>query len=695
MGNKTLNLSKDKVSVALAGNPNVGKSTVFNYLTGLNQHTGNWPGKTVVNKTGKFSYKDKTFDIVDLPGTYSLLSDSEEEKSARDYICFEKPDIVVIVLDSTCIERNLNLALQISEIHSNIIICLNLIDEAEKKGIFVSKEKLEKELLKPVIQISAAKKINMDLLKEEIYLRSFEDKKNNEISKIIHYKDEIENSLKNITDILPDNVSSYKRWVALRLLEGNSEICKTITDNFYLTENTDLKNVVEIEKNLLKEKNINVSDEIILGNYNKAKNISEKCVTFKKENHLKRDRTIDKFLTNKITGIPIMFIVFMFILWITVKGANYPSELLFSFFGKVENILYNICIEYNVPVFITGMLVFGMFRVLSWVVSVMLPPMAIFFPLFTILEDFGYLPRVAFNLDGCFKKCCTCGKQCLTMCMGLGCNAAGVIGARIINSPRERLIAILTNNFMPCNGRFPSLIAVSTMFFSSGIFLINGSLFTAFILMSVITFGVLVTFLISYILSKTFLKGVPSFFVLELPPYRTPQFTRVIVTSIFDRTLFVFLLAIMIAAPAGLIIWLLSNVYIYDKSILIYISNFLDPLGKFMGLDGIILTAFILGFPANEIVIPLIIMGYLKTGSIAEFSSLIELKNLLVENNWTITTALCFICFSLMHWPCSTTLLTIKKECGSIKYTLMAFFIPTICGITVCAIINFVSNILF
>ena len=316
-------------------------------------------------------------------------------------------------------------------------------------------------------------------------------------------------------------------------------------------------------------------------------------------------------------------------------------------------------------------------------------------PLFTLLEDLGYLPRVAFNLDHLFKKACCHGKQCLTMCMGFGCNAAGVIGCRIIDSPRERLLAILTNNFVPCNGRFPTLITISTIFFSSVIannFL--SSSITALSITLLIIVGVLTTLLVSYILSKTLLKGVPSTFTLELPPYRPPQVGRIIYTSIMDRTLFVLRRAVTVAIPAGIIIWIFANIHIGDITLLSYISNLLDPLGKLIGLDGFILLAFILGFPANEIVIPILIMSYMTTGKMVEFDELSALGNLLRDNGWTYLTALNMMLFSLLHWPCATTLITIKKETNSVKWTALGFLIPTAIAFVVCFLTTTVYNLI-
>ena len=340
----------------------------------------------------------------------------------------------------------------------------------------------------------------------------------------------------------------------------------------------------------------------------------------------------------------------------------------------------------NLPSWISGILIDGIYVTLAWVISVMLPPMAIFFPMFTLLEDLGYLPRIAFNLDKCFKKCCACGKQALTMCMGLGCNAAGIIGCRIINSPRERIIAILTNAFMPCNGRFPMLISIAAIFIGGISVGIKESFISAITVTVVIILGVLMTLLVSKILSKTILKGMPSNFILELPPYRKPQVGKVIVRSIFDRTLYVLGRAIVIAAPAGAVIWIFSNIMIGDSSILTICADYLSPLANAIGVDGYILMAFILGLPANEIVMPIIIMSYLRATTMLELDNLYELKELLVANGWTILTAINVMILCLMHYPCGTTLWTIKQETKSFKWTALSFLIPTVAGIVICFI---------
>lgn len=682
----------DEFMIALAGNPNTGKSTVFNYLTGLKQHTGNWPGKTVCTARGDFSHKDINYSLIDLPGTYSLFPLSQEEIVARDFICFGNPDAVIVVCDSTCIERNLNLLFQVMELTDNVILCLNLLDEAKKKGIEINKSKLEKILGIPVVLTAARSGYGMDELKETLNTVVHGNYKFN--NKPVYYDYEIESMVNSIKDELYEIIPSINpRWLGLRLIDGDESILTSLND---YTENDILDDLNTIKSKLpdIFDKS-KIRSHLSKTTYDYAKSISDQVVTVTNSKAFDRDEKIDRIVSSKIFGIPLMLLLLCGVLWLTIQGANYPSEIISNVLFAVEPKIYDLLNSMSFPIWLNEMITYGMYRTLAWVVSVMLPPMAIFFPLFTLLEDLGYLPRVAFNLDHLFKKACCHGKQCLTMCMGFGCNAAGVIGCRIIDSPRERLIAILTNNFVPCNGRFPTLIAISTIFFSSAIgssFL--SSTITALSITVLIIIGVLTTLLVSYILSKTLLKGVPSTFTLELPPYRPPQIGRVIYTSIIDRTLFVLRRSIAVAIPAGIITWIFANIYIGDISLLTYVANFLDPLGKLIGLDGFILLAFILGFPANEIVVPILIMSYMATGKMIEFDELSALGELLRNNGWTYLTALNMMLFSLLHWPCATTLLTIKKETSSLKWTALGFIIPTVIAFIVCFITTTIYNII-
>lgn len=627
-----------KIRVALIGNPNVGKSTVFNALTGMKQHTGNWTGKTVDSAIGTCVYEGNEIEIIDLPGTYSLKSVSEEEIVATNFIEKGDYDVAIVVCDSVCLEKSLNLVLQTLEITNRVIVCLNLIDEASKKGIIIDSRKLENILGVSIVLTDAKTKYGLNKLVTQII--NFKSK---EVYKV-RYSEKIESELE------VDN-----RYKAIRNLEKKHESLKD-----------------EIVNTIVKD-----SNEIV-----------KKVVNYTIDDFDKKDRILDRIFTSKITGIPIMLLLLFLILWFTISVSNYPSSILFNIFNFFEDKLFSFFQVIHIPKFINEMLVYGVYKTVAWVVSVMLPSMAIFFPLFTILEDYGFLPRIAFNMDRAFSKCNACGKQCLTMLMGFGCNAVGVTGTRIIDSKREKIIAILTNVFVPCNGRFPTIIAIISMFFASSTNSFFSSITSAFILTMFILLSILMTLIVSKILSKTLLKGYASSFTLELPPFRRPKFLSVITRSILDRTLLVLKRAIIVSVPAGFILFLVANININNVSILEFLTEELNSIGSFIGLDGIIILAFILGFPANEIVLPIMLMGYLGTGSLTNYESLNSLKEILISNGWTLLTAINFILLSLFHFPCSTTFLTIKKETRTFKWCLLSLVIPTIIGICFCLVVK-------
>ena len=682
-------------TIALVGNPNVGKSTVFNALTGLRQHTGNWAGKTVENAEGFFKTEEHTYRLVDLPGTYSLDPRSKEEKVARDYIYFGQKDVQLVVCDATNLERGLKLLLQVAEVGQKTVLCVNLMDEAKRKGIKVDLDKLSKTLKLPVVGVSARNKRTLVRLTDVLNSSEIQE------AYILKYPALVEQA---VAMLLPavDRIVNNRldgRFVCIKLLSGDDELIQKIDEvfSFELLSDSKVTNALEKAKKLLESQGINREELLKLLAENlddKVKKICTLCVKYSGERYNKTDRFLDKVFTSKYTAYPIIFLMLALIFFITITLANYPSGWLSALFFKGETLLTRLFRWLNTPDWLYGILVTGVFRVLGWVVAVMLPPMAIFFPFFTLMEDAGILPRIAYDLDRPLASCNANGKQALTMCMGFGCNAVGITGCRIIDSERERLLGVLTNSFVPCNGRFPTIISLISIFIVGASKGVGGSALSALALTAVLTFSVLITLLVTKLLSVTVLKGKASSFVLEMPSYRRPQFGKVLVRSLLDRTLFVLGRAVVVAAPAGAFLWLVANVKFGDMSILQYGASVLDPFARILGLDGIILIAFILGFPANEIVLPIIAMVYSGGESLTELGSLDELKILLIDNGWTVKTAICVLLFSLMHWPCSTSVLTIKKETGSLRWTIFAILLPTVLGMTICALVNTIVNFL-
>lgn len=690
---------RDTATVALAGNPNVGKSTIFNALTGMNQHTGNWSGKTVSNAAGICKTRARSYTLVDIPGTYSLYARSAEEEVARNFICFGHPDAVIVVCDATCLERGLGLVLQTLEVTPHVLVCVNMMDEAKSKGIDIDLAKLSALLGVPAVGTAARRKKSLAALTDA--LDSMVGHAAAPPAAQLCYDDAVERA----ADTLLLALSRYSdklspRWLALRLLDPDTSMLHEINlaCGKNLLTDAEVAAALDDAKRILQANNLageRLKDAIVSAVVRRAAEIAAAVTQSKRDGYPARDRKLDAILTGRRFGYPAMLLLLLFVFWLTISGANLPSAWLSAAFSFLECKLSALLLYLQAPSWLHDLLVLGIFRVLSSVVAVMLPPMAIFFPLFTILEDSGYLPRIAYNLDRPFKRCGACGKQALTMCMGFGCNAAGVVGCRIIDSPRERLIAVLTNSFVPCNGRFPAMISLICIFFvgiSGGAF---ASFASALLLTAIILLGVGMTLFTSRLLSKTLLRGVPSSFALELPPYRRPQIGKVIVRSVFDRTLFVLGRAAAVAAPAGALLWLLANVTLGDASLLAHIAAFLDPLGRLLGMDGVILTAFILGFPANEIVIPIAVMAYTVGGALTDVGDLAAMREILTANGWTPLTAVCTILFSLMHWPCSTTVMTIRKETGSLRHTLAAVLLPTLAGAVVCFLVASAARLIW
>lgn len=696
---KSNDCSGSEIKLTLAGNPNVGKSTVFNALTGMKQHTGNWTGKTVATAQGRFFVGDKAYILTDLPGTYSLIPHSKEEAVARDYIAFSGDKGVIVVCDASCLERNLNLVLQVMEITDSVIVCVNLMDEARKKQINVDLSALEKLLGVPVCGTSARSGDGLDGLKALISHIGESENERKPFS--VKYPLPIERAIETLSAELEPLLKGKipVRFTALRLLEHSEDFIDTaaasaVPELKELLNDTSsgLGSAMAAAEKELAENGIctaRLRDMIIMEIIRTAERLAEKAVSCSSPCYYRRDMRIDGILTHKIWGIPVMAAILALIFYITTVLSNYPSEWLSSAFSSLGTLLRSALDQTTLPIWLVSLLTDGIYCVLSWVISVMLPPMAIFFPLFTLLEDAGYLPRAAFNLDRYFRRCGACGKQALTMAMGLGCNAVGITGCRIIDSKRERLIAMLTNVFMPCNGRFPALIALSAAFLGS-----YGAVSAAVATLAVLAGGIL-TFAMSALLTKTALKGTPSSFALELPPYRRPQIGKVLVRSLLDRTISVLGRAVTAAAPAGVIIWLMTNINIGESSVLEICADFADPFGRLIGLDGVIIMAFILGFPANEIVLPIALMAYLGTGSLTDYTSFESLGEILTANGWTPVTAVCMMIMVLCHFPCATACMTLKKESGSLKTTLAAMALPTAIGIILCFIVSTAARLLF
>ncbi len=699
--------------VALAGNPNTGKSTVFNALTGLHQHTGNWPGKTIARAEGGYAYANKRYKVVDLPGTYSLLAASVDEEIARDFVLFGQPTVTVVVVDATRLQHNLNLVLQVLEITDRVVVCLNLIDEAIRHGLRMDHRRLARDLGVPVVPTVARSGVGLAELSRAIHEVA--------TGKIICHPyrvqsepPELKQAIKTLTEkiekALPDLPNA--RWIALRLLDGDERIATALrkgelgdlrrstvgeTDSprpaDEPTEKALVEEILASAQSRRSTIGYNVHERYVEAIYTDAARLADRAVTLADEKpRFDVDRAIDRLVTSRIWGFPLMIGLFAFIFWLTISGANIPSAWLSALFiDTICPMLREGAAAVGLPWWLRGLLIDGMYLTVAWVVSVMLPPMAIFFPLFTLLEDFGYLPRVAFNLDNIFKKAGAHGKQALSMMMCFGCNAAGIIATRIIDSPRERLIAIITNNFALCNGRWPTQIILATLFIGGLFPSPLAGLISSAVVVGVTILGVLLTFAVSWFLSRTLLKGEVSTFSLELPPYRPPRFWQTIYTSMIDRTIFVLWRAVVFALPAGAVIWLVANVHIGNVSLAQYLIGFLDPFGILLGMNGIIILAFIIAIPANEIVIPTVLMlivlvtgaGDVGAGAgvLFEPESESTLKPLLASGGWTLLTAISVMIFSLVHNPCSTTIYTIYKETGSVKWTAIASLLPLVLGI--------------
>ena len=705
--------------IALAGNPNTGKSTVFNALTGLRQHTGNWPGKTVARAEGGFASGEQRYKLVDLPGTYSLLSASLDEEIARNFLLFGQPDVTVIVVDATRLERNLNLVLQVLEITDRVVVCLNLMDEAQRRGLEIDHRRLARDLGVPVVPTSARFGDGLDELNiaiAQVASGEVVPKPRRLGGQSTTLKRAVRRLSREVQEAFPELPNA--QWVALRLLDGDERIQEAVHTGELgsLRDTGDSRPALDqpIERHAVlatanqlrwqigKDFHLRLMEEI----YTDAAGLADRAVTRSGEKpRFDLDRTIDRLVTSRTFGFPLMLLMLTVVFWITIAGANVPSKMLAKvLIDNFHPLLKSGAAAIGMPWWLDGLLIDGMYLATAWVVSVMLPPMAIFFPLFTLLEDFGYLPRVAFNLDRAFKRVGAHGKQALTMTMGWGCNAAAIISTRIIDSPRERLIAIITNNFALCNGRWPTQILIASIFVGGLAPAYLAGLISALAVVGVAVLGVVLTFATSWLLSRTVLRGEVSTFTLELPPYRPPRILQTIYTSIIDRTLIVLWRAVIFALPAGAVIWLVSNVHIGGASLAAHTIGALDPFGWLLGLSGIILLAYIIAIPANEIVIPTILMLTVLvtgmggmgagTGVMFELDSEVATAGVLQAGGFTLLMAINLMLFSLVHNPCSTTIYTIWKETRSAKWTTVSALLPVGMGLVLCFVVAQVWRIL-
>ena len=711
-----LNPDKWDVLLALAGNPNVGKSTVFNALTGLRQHTGNWPGKTIVRAEGAFAYNDKRVKVVDLPGTYSLQAGSADEEVARDFILFGRPDVTIVVVDATRLERNLNLVLQVLDITDRVVVYLNLIDEARRHGIAVDAKRLEQRLGVPVVNGVAREGVGVDDLLAAAH-RVATVETSTQPYRVEWLTDDVDETVtalgQVVTDAFPDLPNA--RWVALRLLNADDAVAEAVRSGELgqLGDDPDVDrtdrpvppepvrtHVLDTARRIRWELPTDFHDRITERIYAAASWLADETqMRGLKKAGFDIDRKLDALLTSRWLGFPLMLAVLAAVFWVTIEGANVPSALLASvLIDAVHPWLVGLGDAARLPWWLSGFLFDGVYLATAWVVSVMLPPMAIFFPIFTLLEDFGYLPRVAFNLDSLFRSAGAHGKQALTMCMGFGCNAAGVVATRVIDSPRERLIAIITNNFSLCNGRWPTQILIATIFIGALAPVHLAGVVSAAAVVGIAVLGIVMMLLTSWLLSRTVLQGQATSFSLELPPYRPPRILQTLYTSVIDRTLIVLGRAVLFAMPAGAVIWLISNIDLGTASLAEHAVSWLNPFGLLIGLNGVILLAYVVAIPANEIVIPTVLMLTVLTvnvsgagsgaGVMFELDSTDATGQLLRAGGWTLLTAVNLMLFSLLHNPCSTTIYTIYKETRSARWTTLATLLPVAMGLTVCFLVT-------
>lgn len=706
--------------VALAGNPNTGKSTLFNALTGLRQHTGNWPGKTVTRLEGAFEAGGRRYRLVDLPGTYSLVATSPDEQVARDFLLFHRPEVTVVVLDATRLERNLNFALQVLEVTPRVVICVNLMDEARRIGLQIDLAGLARVLQVPVVGTSVRHGEGLDLLVAAIS-QMIEGRTPVPEPRLPELPPAIQRAVGAVASSLSAARPGHDnpRWTAIRLLDGDEDLARALlsakgpskpplsrtgpSGTKPSSPGPSDEEAIHLARQFRKELPLDLHGAFVEANYEVATRVAREVARRRPPQGI-GDKTgsLDRLLTDRLWGLPLMFVFLAGMLWLTIWGANYPSQLLGGLLIDRLHPWLRQALAAAAPPWLVGIAIDGVYHTTAWVVTVMLPPMAIFFPLFTFLEDFGYLPRVAFILDGLFQRAGAHGRQALTMMMGFGCNASGVTSARIIDSPRDRLVAILTNNFALCNGRWPMQILIASVFLGALVPTHWSGIVAASTVACVATLGVALTFGVSWVLSRTLLRGEPAGFSLELPPYRAPQLGRILYRSLVDRTAILLGRAVLFAMPAGALIWLFANVSLGDEFLAARIIRWLDPFAVIVGLNGIILLAYLIAIPANEIVLPTILMltslsarslvPHPGAGVLFDLNSDAELRTLLLSSGWTVITAINLMLFSLSHNPCSTTLFTIYRETGSAKWTFLAAIIPLAIGLLLTTTVAFIAR---
>jgi len=675
-------MSDKQIVVGLAGNPNVGKSAVFNTLTGGRQHVGNWPGKTIEQAEGNFRHGEWQIHLVDLPGTYSLAAQSPEEIVARDYILSDEPDVIVDVVDATCLERNLNLTLQSLELTDKVVVALNLMDEVRRQGWEIDTEALEKALGVPVIPTVAVEGKGLPELTEAIIAVAEGRRQTHPV--LIDYGITIEGHVQDLeADLDSLGISGQSRWLALRLLEDDPEIVKAFQEgdlvHCCLREDATpaspeaLQALLRRATRLREATHPDARIEIVRRRYELAHEVTHRVA-----HHLRAEETslterLDRIITHRIWSWPIMLAILVGVLWITIQGANVPSSWLAGAFGWLAEVVRSFLLGINAPWWVVGSLVDGLIVGTGTVVAVMLPPMIIFFTAFNLLEDIGFLPRIAFNLDRLMRAVGSQGKHTLVAMMSFGCNVTGVLSSRIIESPKDRIVAIVTAPLVLCNGRFGAGLALIILFFGSRALQMT-------LLFLFISVGAML--LATWFLNRFLFRREPGGFVMELPPFRTPKWDQVIWRTLVHQVGHTMGRAILIAAPATLLIWLLGNLppgAPFEQTAIGHLVRVLAPLGKQLGLTGEMLVALLFTLPAKEIVVSSLAMTYGLQSTLADSRAILDY----LAQTWTTLVAFSFLTFYMLYLPCLVTVWATWKETRSLKWTVVSLLLPLVMASTI------------